>query len=237
MEIRLLKASEIEVRVQSVKKTSKNVGCILLLYKDARVDMKILDEIYGVTGWQRSHEVINGNLFCNIEIWDADKKMWIRKQDVGTESMTEKEKGQASDSFKRAGFNIGIGRELYTSPFIWIELKQGEYTENNNKVALHPSMKFSIKSISYNEEREISGLEIIDNKHIVRYSLRPSKAPQEPPKQEQPKSNVDIPTDLKSNASGGNECSNCHIEIKPAVYNFSKNKFGKPLCMNCQKGN
>lgn len=97
-EIRLLAADEIEVRVQSVKQTKNNVGTILLLYQDARAAMRVLDEVYGVTGWQRSHEVINGRLFCNIDIRDKETGEWIRKQDVGVESYTEKEKGQASDA-------------------------------------------------------------------------------------------------------------------------------------------
>ncbi len=84
--MRLLRADEVECRVQTI--TEK--GCSLLLFKDSRVDMKILDEIYGTTGWQRTHEVINGNLFCNIDIWDDEKKCWVRKQDVGVESNTEK---------------------------------------------------------------------------------------------------------------------------------------------------
>lgn len=115
-EFRDLTASEIECRVNTVSEK----GCSLLLYKDARCDMKILDETVGRQNWQRTHEVINGNLFCNVSIYDEDKKEWVKKQDVGTESYTEKEKGQASDSFKRACFNWGIGRELYTAPFIWI---------------------------------------------------------------------------------------------------------------------
>lgn len=82
--------------------------------------MKILDETVGAENWKRSHELINGNLFCNVSIYDESKKEWVTKQDVGTESYTEKEKGQASDAFKRACFNWGIGRELYTAPFIWI---------------------------------------------------------------------------------------------------------------------
>lgn len=172
MNIRLLRADEIECRVQSTKKTSKSVGCILLLYKDARCDMKILDETFGILGWEREHTLINNNLFCTVKVWDDAKHCWISKQDVGTESNTEKEKGQASDSFKRACFNLGIGRELYTSPFIWVELKEGEYTEKDGKVNLHANVKFSIKSISYNKEKEIDSLEIVDSKHIVRYTLR-----------------------------------------------------------------
>jgi len=123
---RMLKAEEIECRVGTIN----GKGCSLLLYKDARVDMKILDETYGVGNWQRTHEVINDNLFCTIEIWNDRIEQWVKKQDVGTESYTEKEKGEASDSFKRAGFNVGIGRELYTSPFIWIQPKADMKPDN-----------------------------------------------------------------------------------------------------------
>lgn len=165
MNIRTLRADEIECRVQQVKEK----GCILLLYKDARCDMRILDETFGITGWQRTHEVINGNLFCNVDIWDSEKKVWIRKQDVGTESNTEKQKGEASDSFKRACFNIGIGRELYTSPFIWINLQAGETYSKNGKVALDSKVKFEVSEISYNENREINKLIIVDSNGKERF--------------------------------------------------------------------
>ena len=114
--IRLLKADEIECRIATINEK----GLSLLLYKDARVDQKILDETFGIFGWKRSHQCIDGNLYCTVEIFDKDSGEWISKQDVGTMSYSEKEKGQASDSFKRACFNWGIGRELYTAPFIWI---------------------------------------------------------------------------------------------------------------------
>ena len=116
-----LRADEIECRVQSVKEN----GLVLLLYKDARVDMNILDETVGASNWQREHYECKGNLFCRVGIdvslfheGMADK--WVWKADCGTESNTEAQKGEASDSFKRACFNWGIGRELYTAPFIWI---------------------------------------------------------------------------------------------------------------------
>lgn len=169
-DIRLLRADEIDVRVQSVKDN----GGVFLLYKDARCDMRILDETFGVTGWQRSHDVVNSNLFCTVEIWDEEKKMWIRKQDVGTESNTEKEKGEASDSFKRACFNIGIGRELYTSPFVWITPLVGE----NLKYA-----KFHVSHITYNDLREIVELDISDEKGNLRFSTNKSKVKNPEPKQ------------------------------------------------------
>ena len=101
MEFRTLYASEIDCRVSQISQK----GLSLLLYKDARVDMNLLDETVGPENWQRAHELINGNLFCNVGIWVSRRGDgygdWVWKQDVGTESNTEKEKGQASDSFKR----------------------------------------------------------------------------------------------------------------------------------------
>ena len=114
--IRLLRADEIECRVSTISQK----GLSLLLFKDARVDKRILDEAFTPFGWKRTHQSIDGNLYCTVEIWDGEKGQWIAKQDVGTESRSEKEKGQASDSFKRACFNWGLGRELYTAPFIWV---------------------------------------------------------------------------------------------------------------------
>lgn len=150
MDIRLLKANEIECRVGSLNK--EQTGMSLLLYKDARADMKILDEVFGIDGWEREHQLIDGKLFCTVRIWSEKHNKWISKQDVGTESYSEKEKGQASDSFKRACVNLGIGRELYTAPFIWINFKNG-YNKNS---------KFTVKEIGYNNEREINYLVLVD---------------------------------------------------------------------------
>lgn len=151
MEIRLLKANEIECRIGTAK---EGKGISLLLYKDARVDMRILDEVFGFDGWEREHQLIDGKLFCTVRVWSEKRGCWISKQDVGTESNTEKEKGQVSDSFKRACFNLGIGRELYTSPFIWIPASK-EYNKYE---------KFEVKEIGYNEDREINKLVIVDSK-------------------------------------------------------------------------
>lgn len=160
---RKLKADEIDVRVQTVK----NTGCSLLLYKDARCDMNILDETVGAGNWQRSHELINGNLFCNVAIkiekgeeGNREFGEWVVKQDVGTQSNTEKEKGQASDSFKRACFNWGIGRELYTSPFIWINNQNCKISKRSDgKYEIKD--KFKVKKIGYSDNK-ISELEIVN---------------------------------------------------------------------------
>jgi hypothetical protein len=165
MEFRKLKTTEIETRAQSIKDN----GAVFLLYKDARADMKILDETVGVENWQRSHNVVNGNLFCTVSIWDSDKEQWISKEDVGTESRTEKEKGQASDSFKRACFNWGIGRELYTSPFIWINLQNKETYKSGSSTRIKSSVNFEVSSIDYDDEGHIKDLEIIDQDGNLRF--------------------------------------------------------------------
>lgn len=139
MEFRNLTADEIEVRVQSIKqKKGTPTGAILLLYKNARCDMKILDETVGAENWQREHYDCKGNLFCRVGIRtclkdNAAVAEWVWKSDCGVESNTEAQKGEASDSFKRACFNWGIGRELYTSPFIWIPADKLEIYDSGRK--------------------------------------------------------------------------------------------------------
>lgn len=170
MKFRALKASEIDCRIQSIGQNKTGaVGTTILLYKDARVDMNILDETVGAMNWQREHSVVNGNLYCTISIWDEVKEQWISKSDVGTESNTEKEKGQASDSFKRAGFNWGIGRELYSAPFVYIQLDKSEYIERNGK--LTSNAKFKVKDIAYDENRNIIRLVVVDSKGKTRYTF------------------------------------------------------------------
>lgn len=164
MEIRKLKADEIDVRVQSVFQN----GCIALLYKDARCDMNILDETFGMFGWVREHKEIKGNLFCTVSVYDKEKGIWIYKEDVGVESYTEKEKGQASDSFKRACFNLGIGRELYTAPFIWINLDKSELKEKNGKYSVDSKLKFQVYHIAY-DGNKISELGIQDHNKKPRF--------------------------------------------------------------------
>ena len=159
--IRELRADEIEARVGIVRKK----GISLLLYKDARCDMNILDETFGITGWKRHHELINGSLFCTVSIRDENGE-WISKQDVGVESYTEAVKGAASDSFKRACFNIGIGRELYTAPFIWIPSDKVSIAEGNGKLKVRDS--FNVSYISYDENgKVIKSLEIRNQKNEI----------------------------------------------------------------------
>lgn len=160
-EIRLLKANEIDLRVGQVVK-DKNSGVVkgftLLLYKDARCDMNILDETFGCLNWKREHSRDNAN--CIVSVWNDEIKQWISKEDTGVESKTEAEKGLASDSFKRACVNFGIGRELYSAPFIYFSIDQYQSNE-----------RFTVSEIGYNENREINKLVIVDSKNKVAYRL------------------------------------------------------------------
>ncbi len=160
MEFRTLEAHEIEVRIQQV--TEK--GAIALIYKDARVDQAILDKTVGAFGWQRRHYELKGNIYCSVGIRDDKTGEWVWKDDAGAESNTEAVKGEASDSFKRACFNWGIGRELYSSPFIWLPADKINITKNA-KGKLVTYDKFYVAKVNYNDNREINGLAIKNSKN------------------------------------------------------------------------
>lgn len=181
--IRLLKAEEIECRVSMLKEN----GLSLLLYKDARVDQKILDETFGPFGWMRSHQCIEGNLYCTVEIYDEEKRTWVSKQDVGTTSYSEKEKGRASDSFKRACFNWGIGRELYTAPFIWVQGDLANIQKKGDK--LYCNDHFKVSSIEYSDSREITSLVIVNSKGVCVYTMQSGRS-SEAGSKKQPKKKV-----------------------------------------------
>ena len=161
MKFRLLRADEIDCRIS----TCNAYGVGLLLYKDARCDMNILDETVGIYNWQRRHTRDNAN--CIVSIWDEEKKQWIEKEDTGTESMTEKEKGLASDSFKRACFNLGIGRELYTAPNMFVfkkDLKTLEESEWQGKKKWTCKDSFKVTEIEYDESERIVLVKVLNLK-------------------------------------------------------------------------
>lgn len=177
---RLLRKDEISCRVQQVTDYG---DAIILLYKDARTDMNLLDETFGAMNWQREHTTIDGNLYCTIKVWDGDKKEWVAKQDVGTESNTEATKGEASDAFKRAGFNWGIGRELYTGPFIKVRLEADEMKKNPNNGKNQATFKFglTVDEITYTDNKEIRTLVLVDKEGRQRFSYGTGKAQQKSP--------------------------------------------------------
>lgn len=191
---RTLRADEIDCRIAQVKKDGS--GLSLLLYKDARCDQNILDEVVGPYNWKREHTRDNKN--CIVSIWDEKKGQWISKEDTGTESNTEREKGLASDSFKRACFNWGIGRELYTAPFIWIG--KGDFTFKDGKCF----DRFTVHGIGYTDG-VITGLEIKNqklNKIVYHFGKIEETAPEKPEKPDD-EPQEDIPVQNPGQAENG----------------------------------
>lgn len=193
LKFRTLKASEIDCRIAQVAKTGSGM---FLLYKDARVDMRLLDEVVGPMNWKREHCRDNAN--CIVSIWDEEKKQWVSKEDTGTESNTEQQKGLASDSFKRACFNWGIGRELYTAPQIWIKPNKGEDIKY---------LKLSCSKIEYNEEREVSAIELVDNDGVIRYQF-PYKKTTQPVSKPAEKTPTEIDIKLDKALKDCDRCTN-----------------------------
>lgn len=182
MEIRALTADEIECRVGQIGRNGN--GLSLLLYKDARCDMKILDEVYGSDNWQCFYEEIHGSLFCTVTVLTADHG-WVSKQDVGTPSNMEREKGEASDAFKRACFKVGIGRELYTAPFIWVPADLCNIKTADGKQKCFDRFKVTEFEV---EDGKITKLTIFnETKGVYVYgSDKPAAAPKAAPKASTP---------------------------------------------------
>ena len=107
-------------RVQS----QNDRGATCVAYVDSRLVQDRLDEVCGEINWQSDYKVINGNLYAGVAIKDSETKEWVWKWDCGTESNTEKEKGEASDAFKRAAVKWGVGRFLYAMPLQRLKTKK-----------------------------------------------------------------------------------------------------------------
>ena len=151
----LLTKDDIELRIGQMSKD--NTKASLLLYQDARCGMKYLDQVVGANKWQKKYYEVRGLVICSLGIYDDELKQWLWKDDTGTAGSIEEEKSIVSDSFKRCCVCWGLARELYTSPTIWVKV-ESKYD------------KFYVRSITYNENREIKSLVIENEKHEVVYS-------------------------------------------------------------------
>ena len=174
IEFRPLKAEEVECRVGQCSEK----GVSLLLYKDARCDMMLLDEVVGPENWDCSYESIDGKLFCTVGIRcspEGSYHDWVYKQDTGTPSNMEAQKGEASDAFKRACFKWGIGRELYTAPFIWVSAdKCNVKPGRNGKPQCYDDFRVTEMEV---EDGRIAKLTIcnMNRKGLVVYGNAPKK--------------------------------------------------------------
>lgn len=212
MIFRTLKADEIDCRVG----TCSEKGLTLLLYKDARVDMDILDETFGEFGWKREHSRENAN--CTVSVYCSERGEWVSKEDTGTESNTEAEKGLASDSFKRACVNWGIGRELYTAPFIWIKATDCKITQGRNGKSTCYD-KFSVAAIEYDDRRRISELSVRnDNSGKIVFEFYAVKKPKQKTAQTAPPLPKTEPTVTEQDAAS------LRNRFKKIVYELAQGK-------------
>lgn len=226
---RLLRADEIECRISQISRQGK--GLSLLLYKTARTDANLLDETVGEANWQNDFKLVDGVLYGGIAIDMGEG--WVWKWDAGVESYTEKEKGRASDAFKRAGFKWGIGRELYTAPFIWVSNCQLEKSESGG---WRCNDRFSVREINYNERQEIATLVVWNDTMNVEAFRMGAKATTQKKPQEKPQEKPKDPMYA---------CEECGAVIDPypgrdgklvslrAHKMRSEAKFGKLLCLKC----
>lgn len=149
---RKLTADEIECRIAQ----TKDNGVQLLLYKTARTDAALLDEVYPDM-WQCDFKALDGKMYGGIGI--KINSEWLWRWDCGAESNMEAEKGEASDAFKRAGFKWGIGTELYSSPFIWIKPDACNIqNDRNGKPVCYD--RFKVAHIGYDDNERICELDI-----------------------------------------------------------------------------
>lgn len=176
LKIRTLREDEILVSIERVRENPTRKGTYLgevVLYKDARVDMRILDEMFGLH-WKRTHTIVNGMNYCTISVWDDTIKEWISREDVGVSQGTfEREKSAASDAFKRAGFNFGIGRELYTSPDdAYVSLRENEIEiGKDGRLYVRRDVQFYVSLIDYDQNRKIKTLVVNGPDNSPRYAF------------------------------------------------------------------
>lgn len=228
---RLLNPDEIECRISQVSEK----GVTVLLYKTARTDYSILDETVGMYNWQNDYRLIDGKMYCGIGIQPYGSSEWIWKWNVGIESYTEAEKGQASDAMKRAGFCWGIGTELYSAPFIFVPMSLIEKTAQGKDGKPKVFDSFTVSEISYDEKENISGLKIKNQSGSIVYEFprsgnqtAPPQKPKAQPKAQPVQQKAVMPNDIKL------DCAECHAEISDMVHDYSVKYYGLPLCRACQ---
>ena len=216
---RLLRPDEIECRVQKCSEK----GVSLLLYKTARTDADLLDETVGAENWENDFKLVDGVLYGGLGVDYGKGLVW--KWDAGTESNTEAEKGRASDAFKRAGFKHGIGRELYSAPFVWVSASDCRKLKQDQKGRWVCNDNFVVSHISYDEQERIQALVITSGGAVV-YELN-AKYP--------------VPTESVKKFY----CADCGAELVPVALKTNtytaeqwaagtEREFGRPLCRACR---
>lgn len=216
---RLLRPDEIECRVQKCSEK----GVSLLLYKTARTDADLLDETVGAENWENDFKLVDGVLYGGLGVDYGKGLVW--KWDAGTESNTEAEKGRASDAFKRAGFKHGIGRELYSAPFVWVSASDCRKLKQDQKGRWACNDNFVVSHIAYDDQERIQALVITSGGAVV-YELN-GKYP--------------VPAESVKKFY----CADCGAELVPVALKTNtytaeqwaagtEREFGRPLCRACR---
>lgn len=217
---RLLEPNEIECRIAEIDKQGRYLS--LLLYKTARTDMAMLDEKYGIAGWCNDFKTVDGKLFCGIGI-KAENGEWLWKWNNGTESNQDAEKGHASDAFKRAGFLLGIGTELYSSPRIKVGNDKCSIKEWNGKYRCYDN--FEVGMIEYDRDENICALVILCNGQPC-FSWKSGQKPKEEKPMQYICTACGTVIDDYEDDNGKVIKSDRHV-------NASLKKFGQTLCLDC----
>lgn len=224
-----LDISQIEFRVQSIAASG---WAVLLAYKDARVDQDRLDNAVGRGFWQRKHQRMDGREYCHVGVYNDELKEWVWVSDVGVPSNTEAVKGEASDAFKRACFNLGIGRELYQYPLILVQLNPGEFDVKEDKGKKRGQATYNLKlkewtwhcQIEKDEHGRyvVTSMKAIDQNRHVRFTYPTrlgSQQPQEPAGDTGSQHNQP-----QNNQSGQAPASSGNQNDLPWYNNFEKDK-------------
>ena len=173
-----LRPEEIEVRVGNIikDKNGNPKAFQLLLYKTSRTDMAILDETFGTFGWRNHFYQVKNTMVCSIEVYDEKTGQWINKDNGGDDDFTvEQVKAELSDSLKRAGSTLGIGRKLYTASKIYMVV---DITEDNTTKSY-----YQVKEIEY-DETSITKLVVINKKtkeEVITYGTKKSSSNEQKP--------------------------------------------------------
>ena len=225
-EIPILGVKDVALKVLKIDETNNGNYITMLIHKEARTDMNILDSVFGAMNWKRNHKMIGNNLYCTISVWDEDKHQWVEKEDVGTESDIQAEKGQSSDSFKRAGVNWGIGRELYNAPPITFKLNNEDfYIDKNGKIRVKAI--FEITEMEYDKVKgKYTHLVVKDSKGRMCYNLNHGNS----------NNSIDPVKQNTVTETKGDYCSCCNTAITDKkVVSYSNKFYGRTLCRDCQK--
>lgn len=131
---------DVKWRLQSGNVNSRWGRCVA--YIDSRQVMDRLDEVVGPENWCDQYHKEGDKWLCGISLRINDE--WITKWDTGDESNTEGNKGQVSDSFKRAAVKWGIGRDLYAKDLVFVKVRPNK----NNKPEIYDENKKTVYDVT-----------------------------------------------------------------------------------------